>query len=212
MKYTITIKDYLQSELINSGKSELFNNTQLTMLDPEFAFMQKAMRYDEDIDDIVTNRIFNGFRFVNDECDKWFKRAFVNRFYNRQIGRQTIEAFATQVVYTTLINEQEINYLYDNYVKMLQNSSITTNKGSSESENQNRDISTTLPQNQVNMDLQDMGMAYADENNIAKANQKNKNQNTSETTNISHEGFKAMQNAWEKYFNEYDRRCFLHVW
>lgn len=220
MKAFPTLLDIIQSELINKGNNEFYVNGEYVGNKKEYRFIQKTMRYDEDIDLIVTDMFFAGYSFPSKEVDKFFKKAFVNRFLNRQIGRQTVEDFASQVVFQSLVCEQEVEAIYHNFSSALanENKSETKNTGENiiENINQGRDIDSTLPQDKLNMDLSDFHMDYADSNSISKSKTDSKTNNNQESvtssTNYNAETFKALQGLWENYFKEYDRRCFLHVW
>lgn len=59
-------------------------------------------------------------------------------------------------------------------------------------------------------------MGYGDENNIAKSldksNNNNKQTTKTDSKNYNAGNLKAFRGAWDYYFKEYDRRCFLQVW
>lgn len=212
--------DIIQTELLKKNKSEFYNNGEYTGNNKKFQFIQKALRYDEDVQEIVNDMFFMGYTFPNPEADKYIKKMFVNRFLNRQIGRQTVEDFASQVVYTSLSNEQEMMILFENYEDfIISNNSVTSesiNEGINESIYQNRDLRSTLPQDQINLDLNSFDMDYGDENNIAKSldksNNNNKQTTKTDSKNYNAGNLKAFRGAWDYYFKEYDRRCFLQVW
>lgn len=212
--------DILQTELLKQGKNEFFNNGEYTGDNNKFRFIQKAMRYDEDVEKITTEVFFAGYTFPTPEVDKFIKKMFINKFLNRQIGRQTVEDFASQVVYTSLSYEQEIEILYKNYENFVihnnETESTTTGTGSNESLSENRDLRSTLPQDKINLDLNSFEMDYGDENNIAKSADKstNNNEQTTITNSKSYDAnaLKAFSGAWDRYLKEYDRRCFLQTW
>lgn len=220
MKVFPTLLDGIRSELIKQGKNEFYVDGKYVANNKDYRFIQKAMRYDEDVEQIVTDMFFAGYRFPSSEVDRFFKKAFVNRFLTRQIGRQTFESFASQVVFQSLICEQEVEAIFHNFSSVLANENKTesTNTGENVSENinQGRDIDSTLPQDQINLDLSDFHMDYADSNSISKSktdSRSNNNQkSTTSATNYNAETFKSLQGLWDNYFKEYDRRCFLHVW
>lgn len=99
-KHTTTVFDLLKSELIRAGESEFYTNNRVVFFDDEHSFIKKIMKYDNDVEEIVTRMFFQGEKLLSPESDKQFKKAFVNRFLNRQISRQTVEDFSSQVVYT----------------------------------------------------------------------------------------------------------------
>ena len=138
-KYTTTINEYLNSELERMGFNEFVNNGELTFFDEEFQFIQKILKYDDDVHNIVTKKIFRGFQLPNVDIDKHFKKAFVTHFLDREINRQTIESFAAQVLYVSITHETYINEVFSNDFMMYVN-----NTGFSESVGTGNLIGKTL--------------------------------------------------------------------
>lgn len=200
-KHTTTINEIIQSELLNSGHNEFINNSRLSFDNKDFQVIQKIMRYDDDVQDIVNNIIFKGFQFNDDRIDRYFKETFVLRFLDREISRQTVEAFATQVLYVTFAHEDYIYTVFSSDMdKYLQNHVITESVETSnalENETQqaqskerqqttshnehedesnqtgtntssDRSMTSTLPQSEVNLDVDNDQLTYADENTISK--------------------------------------------
>lgn len=125
-KHTTTINEYLNGELESIGLNEFVNNGKLTIFDEEYQFIQKILKFDKDVQKIVTNKIFKNFRFANDTVDRNFKEAFVTRFLDREINRQTIEAFASQVLYVTITHEEYIHTVFSNdYIKYIEGHTTT---------------------------------------------------------------------------------------
>lgn len=220
-KYTTTINEYLNSELSRMGLNETVNDGKLTFFDEEFQFIQKIIKYDDDVHDIVTRKIFKGFRLPNVETDKHFKQAFVTRFLDREINRQTVDAFASQVMYISITHDNYINEVFSkdfmmyvnnttfsetvdtgNMIGQTLNDTNTTNNAKSQSHekyvgnetnetvthddnknksqeiskttheetdvNENRTATSTLPQSEVNINVDNDELSYADENTITK--------------------------------------------
>lgn len=218
MKTTATLFNIIQSELIKSGKNEFFINGELITdnENTDLFFIQKAMRLDTDVKAIVDKRFFLDYSFSNQQLDKFFKRMFINRFLNREINRQTIEAFATILVSIVLSHEQEIIHLYEDYEKMLQNksNSNTNQQTDSNSTSDNRQITAELPQTDVNLDVRDYGINFADDNSISRTATTNHSESSSETNGSSYnpDVFLKLQNLWDSYLNEIDKKCFLQIW
>lgn len=208
-KYTATLMEIIQSELQNMGHDEFINKGHLTFNDSEFAFIQKVLRYDEDVQKIVNSVFFKGFKFNDELIDRYFKESFVTRFIDREIGRQTVEAFASQVLYVTLTREdyiytvfgQEMQKYMEQHTetisedrgKGLENTTEqgqtkqrtqdkthedyrddtnekyqdTTNEENS-SRSDNRSAESTLPQSEVNLNVDNTVLDYADTNNISR--------------------------------------------
>ena len=236
--------ELISSELQKQGKSEFVKDGKLVFFDEDEQFIQKIMKYDEDIQEIVTKQFFKGFCFENENTDMTFKKTFVYQFLDREIMYQTVEKFASQVLRITLQYEKYIETSYEKFDEILveQNSTDTntdretdtrkdtTNESNrnDESTNDNRELRATLPQDEVNMNVDDTEMNYADENTIGKTkqkgeeNQKDKGKETgnetgnekSQTlaTNYNIDTLEKLKDIYASIFNIYDRYCFLHVW
>lgn len=200
-KYTATLMEIIQSELQNMGHDEFVNNGHLTFNDSEFAFIQKVLRYDEDVQKIVNRVFFKGFKFTDERIDRYFKESFVTRFLDREIGRQTVEAFASQVLYVTLTREdyiytvfgQEMQKYMEQHTETISEDrgkglENTTEQGQTKQRTQdkthedyrddtneetssradNRSADATLPQSQVNLNVDNTVLDYADTNTISR--------------------------------------------
>src|SRR5699024_11225200 len=88
---TITLYDYIQSELIKKGLNEFVDSEgELVIFEEDHQFIEKIFRYDEDIQQII-NFLFFGNGLIDEEYDKHSKKNFLYKFLNRQINHQTIE-------------------------------------------------------------------------------------------------------------------------
>ena len=223
-KHTTTLNEYINGELMRMGKDEFINNGKLTIFDEEFQFIQKIIKFDEDVYKIVNEKIFKNLKFEDEKVDKHFKKSFITRFLDREINRQTIEAFASQVVYITLTHEEYIKTVFssefykyleqhvdfnndyvgntienstehgetkqtqdsntkDNYSDTSNTTHSETTKGKGGSTDDNRSANATLPQSEVNINVDNTNLNYADENNISR--NKNTNFNDTETSGKS---------------------------
>lgn len=223
-KHTTTLNEYINGELMRMGKDEFINNGKLTIFDEEFQFIQKIIKFDEDVYKIVNEKIFKNLKFEDEKVDKHFKKSFITRFLDREINRQTIEAFSSQVVYITLTHEEYINTVFgtefykyleqhvdfnndyvgntienstehgetkqtqdsntkDNYSDTSNTTHSDTTKGKGGSTDDNRSANATLPQSEVNINVDNTNLNYADENNISR--NKNTNFNDTETSGKS---------------------------
>lgn len=200
-KHTTTLMEIIQSELQNKGHNEFVNNGRLSFYDNEYTFIQKVLQFDDDVKKIVDHTIFKGFKFNDERIDRYFKEAFTTRFLDREIGRQTVESFASQVLYQTIVREDYIftifgsevyKYLenhvdYDmqstgtmneNEIQNTKNEQQQTNKGTEKNKgdvsskgsniSSDRELSSTLPQSQINLNVDNDTLAYGDNNNISK--------------------------------------------
>lgn len=292
-KHTTTLMEIIQGELQRKGFNEFLNNGDLTFNNQEFQFIQKVLRFDEDVKKIVDNIIFKGFSFSDERIDRYFKQSFVTRFLDREIGRQTVEAFASLVLYETIIREDYIHTVFGSEVyKYLENhvdykndqtgntkEDETQNQTNEETQNQNnkeqqnetqnqnnssntdtnsqnvssdRELTSSLPQSEINLDVDNDILLYGDSNTISKnkttndsndkttgttdstgetittGNQdsltngkqdstRNSNQDTtSNQTGLTKtyllENLDKIYTMRERLFNDYDKKCFLHIW
>lgn len=111
-KHTTTLYEIIASELEHRGFNEFKNQHRLTFNNSEYAFMQKMLYFDEDVKDIVDKKIFKGLTFNDEYIDRYFKESFTLKFLYREIGRQTLEAFVSQVLYVTITHEDYIYRIY----------------------------------------------------------------------------------------------------
>lgn len=209
---TSTIMDIIQSELINDGHNEFVNNGEITFFDDDFSFIQKVMRFDSDVNVIVSRLFFKGVTLENEQADKRFKKMFVNKFLNRRIGFQTVETFASQLIYTTLLNEDFLNEYFVNLDKYLtgENKTGTTNTAMNTSDQRN--LHSDLPQNQLNISLEDTVLDYASTNTINRNKSQDNSSNQSTATHYNLDNLERLNGLLELVFDDIDRRCFLHVY
>ncbi|BDU78947.1 lower collar protein [Tetragenococcus phage phiYA5_2] len=228
MSKTATIMGLINSELQKKGNSEFVKDGKLVFFDEDEQFIQKIMKYDEDVEKIVTDKFFKGFTFQNEQTDHDFKKTFVNQFLDREIMFQTVEKFASQVIRLTLQYEKYIENAYEKYQELLTQESLHEDQQDTESNTtqdstnttDNRNLRSTLPQDEINMNIENTEMSYADENSIDKqqqkgnetGNQTGKEQGNSKDNNYNVETLKSLQNIFKDIFEIYDRYCFLHVW
>lgn len=316
-KHTTTLMEIIQSELIKNGFNEFYNAGQLSFNNGKYAFIQKVLRFDVDVKHIVDYVIFKGFKFNDERIDNYFKKAFTTRFLDREIGRQTVEGFASLVVYETLIREDYILTVFGSEVyKYLENhvdykgdqtgntkedetqnqineeiqnqineeqQNETQNQNSEEQQNEtqnqnnssntdtnsqnvssDRELTSSLPQSEINLDVDNDILLYGDSNTISKnkttndSNEKTTGQSdstgetittgtqdstgetitngtqdtttngTQDNTRNSNQDTISNQNSLtktyllenvdklytmrERLFDDYDKKCFLHIW
>ena len=225
---TITLYDYIKSELIKQGFDEFKDeNGKFVFMNEEYQFMTKILRYDEDVSNIL-DKVFTGVSLRKREYDQHFKRAFLSRFADRSINRQTIEGFRLQLLSTFLSNEQFLNHLYedvDKYITQTQENNQNTSQEGTQSNDgntstDNRQAYAELPQNNINLDVDDTVMHSANDNTISRNKQTNqqetKNDSISESQGINRnyqfsELFKA-NGLLDKVLDDFDKKCFLQVW
>lgn len=260
-KHTTTLMEIIQSELQNAGFNEFVNDGNLTLYNQYFQFIQKVLRFDDDVKKIVDDTFFKGFRFNDERIDRYFKQAFTTRFLDREINRQTVEAFASLVLYECIIREDYIYTVFgDELYKYLENhvdfnsdeiqnqineetKDDTSNetydnnsKTNGSSVSDDREATSTLPQSEMNMNVDNDILTFADDNTITK----NKTTNEDETDNNSQrdttgnsktngtqdttgnqnslqktylmENLEKLYSIRERLINDFDKKCFLHIW
>lgn len=229
-KHTTTLYEYLTSELRLNGFNEFVNDDDdLTFNNDKYAFMQKVLYFDDDVKKIVDDKIFKGYKLENEKSDHYFKESFILRFMDREISRQTIDSFASQLLYICITNREFINIIFsDEIKKYIENHEITEfedvgkNDTTSNSDiiNNNREITSTLPQSEVNLNVDDNELHYADENRISKDDTVNESKQK-ENTNNKHNGLikkysldnlDKIYTMKERLFKEFDSKCFLQIW
>ena len=260
-KHTTTLMEIIQSELQNNGFNEFVNNGKLTFNNQDYAFIQKVLRFDDDVKKIVDNTFFKGFKFNDERIDRYFKEAFTTRFLNREIARQTVEAFASLVLYECIIREDYIYTVFGSELyKYLENhvdfnvdeienqiSEENTDDVSNEKYNSNtssngksvsddREATSSLPQSEMNMNVDNDVLTFADDNTITKNKTTNedeadtnserdttgntKTNGTQDTTGNQKslqktylmENLEKLYTSRERIFNDFDKKCFLHIW
>lgn len=212
MKITTTIEEMIKSELIKKGKNEFHEKNKLTFFSDEHAFIKKMMFYDEDVQEIVNRMFFGNEKLLLDESDINFKKQFVNRFLNRQIAFQTVESFSSQVIYTLLSNYEYINVLFDNLDDFVTGKQTGTDESKGNETIDDRELRATLPQREVNMNVDDTNLNFADENNISKRKAEREDNKESESRNYSIDELIKSNNLIHEMFKIFDKQCFLQIW
>lgn len=210
MKITTTIYEIIQSELIKRGKNEFVNNGKLSFFDEDYAFMQKVLLFDDDVYNIVNHTFFKGITLNNQ--DKEFKRLFTNKFMNRQIGVQTIETFSSLLVFETLSNLSFLNEVFSNLDKYLHGTNETTQTNTGGEETDNRTLESTLPQSQINLNVDNDILDYGDMNRISKTKSENTGNTTGQQKTYNLDTLKETENLLANFFYSIDKKCFLQTW
>ena len=236
---TPTLYKFISSELHRVTPDEMVDDDgNLVFFDSDFQIMPKILDFDNDVQDITDN-LFNGLSLDDPIHDEHFKKTFLFRFMNRQINRQTIEAFKFELMNTFLTSQSYINRVYQdaekyilqysetegtskelsNEISKMVNEQITeqldrreqeernssqskqnTTSDSEENSKQdskqtadgrtdtdNRSARSDLPQNTVNLNLDNRTMSTANENEISR-NRTDDNRTTDTTTDTDTSG------------------------
>ena len=228
---TTNLYNIIESELQKKGYNEYFNDGKITAFDKNFSLYHKMLAYDEDVSDIVTNVLFNGFTF-SVEVDTVFKKMFTQRFLNREINRQTVEAFTGKLLYTTYAYQTYIETVFTDLIAYANNEATTTQNNVNHSVAVNvsdgttisdgRQLESDLPQDNINLDVDNTVLDYGNRNSISRNKNKNDqtNTNTSDGTqnNTNVTSVKNLEvliqssGVLDELFKFYDKACFLQAW
>ena len=113
---TTTLYNIIRHELINTGYNE-FKDKDDTLLffDKKHQVTGKILRIWRWYFRYYGNLFLMGMSLNHPVYDSHFKKAFLMRFVNRQINRQTVEAFMMQLGYVFLNHEDYLNRVYEGY-------------------------------------------------------------------------------------------------
>lgn len=211
-KHTIFLYDYLQAELLNSGKSEFYDQNQLQFFNDDYAFMQKIITYDTDVAAICQKRLFKNFTLQNSSFDFLFKQAFINRFFNRQIQTQTIESFVGKLLSVLLKHLDFLNTYANKYNELLTGQNDQTGTQHGKSTNDSRDAFQSNSQDFVNIDVDNTNLLYADNNSVARNKNVSESDQVSKSNQFNIDTFLKTFDLLEPIFIELDQKCFMQKW
>jgi len=225
---TTTLYSIIQSELIKKGLNEFVDTEgNLVLFDEEFQFMTKILTYDPDVQEIV-NQLFQNVSLNDPIADTHFKKSFLYRFINRQLNRQTIEAFKLVLLSTFLTHQSFINTLYKDielyttqgHQSNTTGNQLTTQLTESLANTDNRQAYAQLPQSTVQLDVNSTIMESANDNTISRNKQTNNQENTSDNATTNNIEAKTYQletllqtsEVFEQTLDTFDKKCFLQFW
>lgn len=236
---TTTIYNIILGELYKKGYNYYRDEkTNKIIYLSDASLMQKILSYDPVVDDIVSVVFFNNNYLDLQDADIAFKYLWTSEFLNREIKYQTLEQFTAK---NTALFYQYANILlayFRDFDKYLTSNTETTQQGLNNSTNtqntnlnknnttNNNSIVSTLPQTEINMDLNNDTLPYADTNNINKTKTKSDSTttqssktdgaNTQESTTRSYDINKLLlfskANILKEILSEFDKACFLQTW
>jgi len=133
---TTTLYKIIQSELFKQGfnREIVDDKGNLIYFDSEHKNMTKIMKFDDDVKKVVDSLFMNTLEV--DEHDRHFKKAFMFKFLNRQINKQTVESFKFDLISTFMMNEEYINRIYQDSDKYIQRLSLSESLSKSKSHNE----------------------------------------------------------------------------
>lgn len=214
MKTTTTLEDILRNESSKyKNWDDIFNNKngQLIRYGATDALIYQVAQYTDMVSDLCDHAFFSGYTLSDEKADKFFKKMFVNRFLIREIGFQTVDIFRTRLLGMLLQYEQYIVNTYKNYDKMFSGHSESTTDQKGEGVNKQRYAHISLPQNNVNIDLNNDIAEYADINDLTNNSTDNSNNSKTVSDKFSPEVLSKLQNVYQRLLDDFDRKLFLQV-
>lgn len=214
MKITTTLEEIIKSELINQGDSEFISKDKKRFIafDDDGAFIKRILFFDDDVYNIVNHKFFLNETLDNVERDKDFKKHFISRFYAKQIGYQTIERFAGNVLSVFLNNQYFLNQYYNNLDDFINQLQESKSKDKGNTLNDSRLLESDLPQNQINLNVDDTVLNYGNLNRITR--QRNQSDGSSDSI-VSKKDLDILVQSREllnDVLSDFERQCFLYVW
>lgn len=210
---TVTLYDYIKSELEIKGQINFISPKDGSLKLDKNSFIRRIMNYDDEVKEIVNYDIFNNVKLDNPQYDNDFKKGFVNRFLNRSINFQSFEVFASKITTIFLTYRTILNTSYENLDKYLTNFTGEENTEIATDNSSTRNIYSTLPQGEINLNLDDNTLNYADENTIGKNKKDTNSRNTKKSMNFNFSDLKDVDliNVPEKVYQKMEK-CFLQVY
>lgn len=186
---------------------------QITFYNKKERVLSRLIAYskdDTDIIEVARYSIFYGLGYyLAEDVRHQFEHDFINRFINRRFNYQTYEIVSAKLSSIVSSNANILNSVYDNeFILGLSNgNSVTDSSGN----NRSNAINSSLPQDQVNMDLERELLEYADNNSINKS-KFNQNSTTNNTnTKKSVEEVEKMLLLKEKIWLLIDKTLFTQI-
>ncbi len=212
MKTTTTLLEYLSSELHREGISEFVDNHQIISRDKRRTYIKKVMIMDDDVYNILNDRLFIDFKLEDEKADKQFKRTFCNRFLDAELQQQTIDSHASKVLYVCLLNEVFLNEVYTNLLDYVNDLTVNDNKNNSKTLSDNRSANNDLPSNVVNVNVDNFILDTASNNNISRYKSTTDGDSEGKTNKKDLDKLLKSMNMLEDLFVTFDKKCFLQTW
>lgn len=216
LKKTTRIIDIITSIFINNCISEFENDckNQITFFDDNFSYFKKINNFDDYTYELMNKHFFKDNVFKSKKADKEIKKIFFARFLNREIGRQTFEIFLSELVHIFYMYDDVLSFYYDNIEKFLIMQKENNIKNDNDNTQDIRSIYTTLPQDDINLNLNNDLMGYGDNNTISKTKniQKGKSENVLNEYDYSIMLKYVNNNIVDILMKKIDEKCFSQVW
>lgn len=217
MSKTVTLYEYLESEWFKNGGNDFFEGAEFTLenityFNDEKKFMKKVLQFDDDVKTLLNDKLFMGLELSDTQKDDLFKKTFLQRFVHREINRQTIDAFISQLTYTFLAHQDFLNRIYNDMDQYLLGKNTSSQQQDNHTHTDNRSAYSELPQDNVQLDVNSSIMLSAKDNTISRNKQVGTQQQTTDTTQYSLDGLLKINGLIDTVMNEFDVKCFLQTW
>ena len=215
LKTTTTLEEILRNEASKyKNWDDIFNDEsgQFIRYGATDALIYQVAQYSDMVSELCDHAFFSGYRLSDEKADRFFKKMFVNRFLVREIGFQTVDIFRTRLIGLLLQYEQYIVNTYKNYDKMFTGHSENTTDQKGQGINKQRYAHVSLPQNNVNIDLNNDNAEYADINDLTNNSSNNTNNSKTVSDKFSPDVLVKLQNVYQKVLDDFDRKLFLQVY
>lgn len=219
-RWSITLHDYIRSEMQNRGYNEFIVNQKW---DSTAGFMLGLLNEKEEYIPVMKEIIFNKFEFTTPVLDDWFKLTFLYSFFDYKIKFETIDVFKSHLYAYLYTNKRWIEEVWRNYNDIFSGHSETTgdsngtNKANNTNTLQDRYLNADLPQDTPSMNLNSNVIKYPSSTqarlnknvNVQDANTTNKSNTKSDKLNIS--DIMTMKEIFPWIFRELDRKLFSQI-
>lgn len=215
MTRTITLYDLLKQEYLRTFYTDLVDKgrNQITFYSKKDRVLSRLIAYskkDTDILEVARYSIFYGLGdYLKEDVRHQFEHDFINRFINRHFNYQTYEVVSAKLSSIVSSNADILNSVYDNdfILGLTSGSSVNDSSGN----NRSNSINSSLPQDQVNMDLDRVLLEYADNNSINKSKFNQNSTTTNSNTKKSVEEIEKMFVLKEKIWILIDKTLFTQI-
>lgn len=209
MKTTSRLYDIIYGELERNRYEIYRSNNQIIF--NQNNLMRKTLEFqDPKFIKILQDNLFYGTRTINQR--ERFEREFLQRFINRTIKFQTVDLFSSYLASFVSEYQELINYCYDKYDMLVTGQVDTVSNNNSTSTNKSNSIYSNLPQNQINMSLENDNLEYADDNTITKSRATNSGTDKSTSSAYDIDALNKISALKEQIFKDMDSLLFSQLY
>lgn len=171
----------------------------------------KCVAYDEDVQAICNQFIFRGFSLANSDNDLELKKMILTRFLYRNMNYWNLFHFASKMVERLTVNQHWIELYFQHINDFMLSGGTSTSDVTSEDDGQLRGTYSSLPQNQVNLDVTNNDLAYADSNTINYTKDTGTQNTNSSKQDFNLETFQKAIHLMDNVLDDIEENCFLRV-